>query len=274
MNKAIYRQTDSRWSSLPYPTKSYSFGGSGCGCCACTHVIIEQDKYKNYTPKDVRPYMVDHGFATKGHGTTWSGIQKTLEHYGNTVINHSTMDSLFKTLDERKKKGLPCLGVILFRAGVKGGIRWTSGGHYVAFVDYKVMNGKHYLYTKDSGTRHHDGWYAYETTMRGLIPQIWSALPKSAVAPKPKTDTTPKVTAKGYTGRFPNETLKSGSKGTQVKYLQQFLNWYGNYKLATDGIFGPKTLAAVKSFQKKEGLVVDGIVGIKTRNKMQAVKKK
>lgn len=273
MNKNIYRQADSRWGSLPYPTKSYSFAGSGCGCCACLHVIIEQDKYKNWTPKELRPYMVGQGFATKGHGTTWAGIKKTLEHYNNTVINHATMKSIFDTLDDRKVKGLPCLGVILFRAGTKGGIKWTAGGHYVAFVDYKKVNGKHYFYTKDSGGRHHDGWYCYETTMQGLIPQIWSALPKTAT-PKQTTTTTTTTTAKSYTGKFPNETLKKGSKGTQVKYLQQFLNWYGNYKLAVDGSFGDKTLVAVKDFQKKEGLVVDGIAGIKTRNKMQSVKKK
>ena len=277
MNKTIYRQADSRWGSLGYPTKKYSFAGNGCGCCACLHVLIEQDKYKNWTPKDLRPYMVDKGFATYGNGTTWNGIKLTLEHYGNTVINHSTMSGLFDTLNARKKKGLPCLGVILFRSGTKGGITWTAGGHYVAFTDYKVSNGKHYFYTKDSGGRCHDGWYCYETQMKGLIPQIWSALPKNVKASSSTTTTTttttPAVTTQGYTGTFPSDTLKKGSKGTQVKYLQQFLNWYGSYGLVVDGDFGAKTDYAVKDFQKKEGLEVDGIVGIKTRNKMQSVKK-
>lgn len=262
MNSHIYRQTDSRWAKLPYPTKSYSFGGSGCGCCACTHVIIEQDRYKDWTPKNVRPYMVERGFATKGHGTTWNGIKLTLEHYGNKVIDHPTMVNLFATLDERKAKGLPCLGVILFRAGTRGGVKWTSGGHYVMFANYKKEGNKHYLYTKDSGGRHHDGWYCYETTMMGLIPKVWSALPTSAPAPSKK----------GYQGTFPRPTLKKGSKGKQVKYLQRFLNWYG-YNLVVDGKFGDKTLGAVKWFQKKEGLVVDGIVGVKTVNKMQSIKK-
>lgn len=267
MNKAIYRQTDSRWSKLPYPTRSYSFGGSGCGCCACTHVIIEQPRYAKYTPKDVRPYMVSKGFATKGHGTTWNGIKRTLEHYGNKVIDHGTMTDLFKTLDDRKAKGLPCLGVILFRAGTRGNVKWTSGGHYVAFVSYKKVNGKHYLYTKDSGTRHHDGWYCYETTMKGLIPKVWSALPPTAKAP-----VTPS-TKKAYAGAYPKPTLKKGSKGAEVKKLQSFLNWYGNYRLKVDGKFGNMTLSAVKVFQENEKLVVDGIVGIKTVNKMHGIKK-
>jgi hypothetical protein len=52
--------------------------------------------------------------------------------------------------------------------------------------------------------------------------------------------------------------LKKGSKGESVKTLQEFL------KLTADGIFGPKTESAVKSYQKKNGLVPDGIVGTKT----------
>ena len=282
MNKNIYRQMDSRWGSLPYPTRYYSFGGNGCGCCACLHVLIEQDKYKNWTPKNLRPYMVNKGFATYGNGTTWSGITKTLEHYNNTVINHSSMDSLFKTLNERKKKGLPLLGVILFRSGSRGGVTWTAGGHYVAYVNYKKSNGKHYFYIKDSGGRCNDGWFCYETTMKGLIPQIWSALPKGAKATKitktttttTTTKTTTTVATQSYSGKFPNTTLEYGDKGTQVQYLQKFLNWYGDYGLTVDGQFGSKTLSAVKSFQKKKGLTVDGIVGIKTINKMQGVKKK
>jgi len=271
MNKHIYRQYDSRWRNLPYPTYRYSFGNNGCGCCACTHVIIELPKYANYTPKDVRPYMVKMGFATQGHGTTWNGIYRTLEHYGYDATDHPTMVGLFETLDKRKAKGLPCRGVILFRAGVKGGIRWTAGGHYVAFVDYKKVNGKHYLYMKDSGGRKHDGFYCYETTMKGLIPKDWSAVSQMVVS---KPTSKPATKKKGYAGTMPTVTLKKGSKGKQVKYLQRFLNWYnGKTILSVDGVFGPYTLKAVKDFQKRQNLVVDGIVGIKTRNEMHGVKK-
>lgn len=42
--------------------------------------------------------------------------------------------------------------------------------------------------------------------------------------------------------------------------IQTLLNNYG-YGLAVDGIVGPKTIAAIKDFQRKKGLVVDGLVG-------------
>ena len=169
MNKKVYSQLDPRWSGLPYPRKPYTIGTSGCGCCSVTHVIIETEKYAKYTPKNVQPYMKQ--FAVAGQGTKWAGITESLKHYGFKPINHQTMDDVFKTLAKRKKK----LGIILFRKGTRGGITWTTGGHYVAFVDYKIAHGRHYFYTKDSGGRGHTGFYCYETQMAGLIPQIWTA---------------------------------------------------------------------------------------------------
>jgi len=50
----------------------------------------------------------------------------------------------------------------------------------------------------------------------------------------------------------------------QIRTMQTKLKRWGYYTGAVDGIFGSKTRAAVKSFQKKNGLVVDGIVGKKT----------
>lgn len=57
---------------------------------------------------------------------------------------------------------------------------------------------------------------------------------------------------------FPSAILKQGSKGDDVKKLQQFLG------IGVDGIFGPKTEAAVKELQRVHGISVDGIVGKET----------
>lgn len=69
-------------------------------------------------------------------------------------------------------------------------------------------------------------------------------------------------TAGDCTGQQP--ILKKGSKGTDVRKLQQMLKAQGYDVGAIDGIFGAKTLAAVKAYQRAHGLVVDGIVGAKT----------
>ena len=67
--------------------------------------------------------------------------------------------------------------------------------------------------------------------------------------------------------------LIKDDKFTDVIYLQKFLNWYGNYKLKEDYIFGKLTEDAVKDFQKKEGLVVDGMFGEKSLAKAKTIKK-
>jgi N-acetylmuramoyl-L-alanine amidase len=52
--------------------------------------------------------------------------------------------------------------------------------------------------------------------------------------------------------------------GDEVKQIQTKLKNWGYYSGDVDGIYGSKTFEAVKSFQKKNGLQVDGIAGPKT----------
>lgn len=58
--------------------------------------------------------------------------------------------------------------------------------------------------------------------------------------------------------------LKEGSRGNDVKTVQDKLRRWGYYKGSVDGIYGPKTKEAVKYFQRKNELTADGIVGKKT----------
>jgi major membrane immunogen (membrane-anchored lipoprotein)/predicted small secreted protein len=62
-------------------------------------------------------------------------------------------------------------------------------------------------------------------------------------------------------------TLSLGSTGHDVKLLQTKLNENGA-KLKVDGVFGNLTLAAVRNYQRANGLVVDGIVGPRTIAKL------
>lgn len=175
MNKTVFSQLDTRWSRLPYPTARYNIGTSGCGCVSVTHLLIETAKYKAYTPAKVQPYMKQ--FSVPAQGTTHAGISTALQHYGFIPTQHASVKDLFTALGKTKYK----MGIILFIGGTRGGVTWTSSGHYVAFTGYKVVNGKHYFYMKDSGGRRHIGWYCYETQMQGLIYKVWSAKPKASL---------------------------------------------------------------------------------------------
>ena len=61
---------------------------------------------------------------------------------------------------------------------------------------------------------------------------------------------------------------KYGSRGSEVTQIQTKLKRWGYYKGNIDGIFGKQTLEAVKYFQRKNGLTVDGIAGPNTLRAM------
>jgi lysozyme family protein len=55
--------------------------------------------------------------------------------------------------------------------------------------------------------------------------------------------------------------LRQGSKGAEVRTLQERLQALGHYQGAVDGDFGPLTRGAVAAFQQARGLPADGIAG-------------
>lgn len=100
----------------------------------------------------------------------------------------------------------------------------------------------------------------------------------SSYISKQTTTKTSTTTKKIPTLASASPNLKKGSKGTQVGYLQKDLN-YLNFKgkdgkkLTVDKEFGANTEYALKAFQKKYGLTVDGIYGSKSQAKIKALLK-
>lgn len=190
-----YRQQDSRWGSKNY--NGNTMANAGCGPTACAILISSLDT--KVTPWTTAQYMKKHGYAIKGNGTAWAGITACLKAYGFDAKNINIKTSMTPLWNELAKKKTKC-GILLFSKGTRGGVTWTKGGHYVAFTDYKIKKGKHYFYTRDPNkSRRNDGWHCYETTMRGLLPTCFVAIPKSQ--PKPEVK-------KSYSGKFPEIHVK------------------------------------------------------------------
>jgi hypothetical protein len=63
------------------------------------------------------------------------------------------------------------------------------------------------------------------------------------------------------------QLLGNGNAGPLVESLQRQLSDAG-YPVEADGIFGPKTEAAVRAFQTAHGLQIDGIVGPETSGRL------
>lgn len=91
----------------------------------------------------------------------------------------------------------------------------------------------------------------------------------TAAAPKTKTATVkieyPILPKRGY--------FKKGDRNLQVKKLQTLLNQKGYNCGRVDGILGDKTLIGIRNFQKKNGLVVDGLFGVKSLIKLKQLYK-
>ena len=63
-------------------------------------------------------------------------------------------------------------------------------------------------------------------------------------------------------------SYRQGSYGSAVREIQTRLKNWGYYNGEVDGIYGSRTTAAVKQFQKNNGLAADGIAGPQTLKAM------
>ena len=95
--------------------------------------------------------------------------------------------------------------------------------------------------------------------------------PTVVAPPKPLTNTTPTTTQSTTTSttQGPEQQLKPGDTGSQVKLLQEALVTLGFLSSKPDGVYGPVTQNAVEKFQLSAGLTADGIVGPQTLNELQ-----
>jgi len=237
MRATIFRQYDSRWGGLAFPAGA-TVKGCGCGLCSVAHILIESDKYKNYTPATIRPFMLKYA-TTKG--LYHNGIPDTLKHYGMENVKefgvNATMKDIFNECGKGKRKG-----VILFYKERRGstvpsigpdGTYWTGGGHFVAFLDYKVEGGKHWFYTKDSSGHRNDGWRCYEASMAGCVWKVW-------------TCTVPEVKKEKYTGEVPNTTVTIDNGSKVVKKAAELAHPKGTKKAK----YAYKTGSATKAFKE------------------------
>lgn len=82
-----------------------------------------------------------------------------------------------------------------------------------------------------------------------------------------------KANSKGKKVKKTRYYLKQGDTGIQVKRLQMYLNWYGNYNLVVDGDYGEKTARAVRDFRKKTKLTNGNRFGKGCLAKSKTIKK-
>ena len=114
-------------------------------------------------------------------------------------------------------------------------------------------------------------WWHHQPCRVSGSTMEWFPVKGNIKVPAPVSVKSEKAAALEFVAAAVKTVVRKGDKGPVVELLQKLLDKQG-YKMTSrprknsgvDGDFGPKTLKAVKQFQKDEGLVVDGIVGPKT----------
>lgn len=160
-----------------------------------------------------------------------------------------------------------------YETGVYASLSWFNNkiGNIVSFASIWVAQ----YYSKCQYKKNYDMWqYSSSENVPGIASHTdvsWCYKDFRKDTPQP----TPTPEKETYSGTFPTFELylEKGDKGTQVKYLQKFLNWALDLKLNVDGEFGTKTLKAVKQFQEKTGISVDGKFGKTSLKKAKTFKK-
>lgn len=125
-----------------------------------------------------------------------------------------------------------------------------------------VMVWQGMLYCKGFDPVGMDGDYGANTTKATEEFQI-----KAGLSPTGQADryTWAKIFDEGWPE---HTTLKAGSKGAEVSYLQWLL-WEHGYSLGVDGSYGNATADDVSDFQRDNGLEVDGVCGPATWSKLE-----
>jgi len=193
---------------------------------------------KGYTKFDIE-FSVNEAALNEAAPTTF-----TPTHYGgpgglNNVMLH-TDGNLY--LQKQRDDGQPGREIVRWNGNPTG--EGFFGKWNPATIKGTIVNGQRVPYP--AGTN-------FSNAPRAAAPA--AAAPAAAAPASRVSNTTP-------TGGL----LRRGNRGEEVKQLQRDLGMTGN---EIDGIFGPATERAVRTFQQNSGAKVDGLVGPETRAMIQ-----
>lgn len=139
--------------------------------------------------------------------------------------------------------------------------RLAELGYYTGDIsgvcDTATVNAIKYFQTSNS--LRSDGKAGEKTLTRLYSDDAVRGIPTGSVTVKPVATYTPVPVATAF--KTPSGTLKVGSRGSDVRLLQQRLVSLGYLDSGIDGSFGDATKNAVIAFQTAQGISADGIAG-------------
>ena len=283
-----YMQTDSRWKNQNYsaPGEKKTIGSSGCGV-ACSAMVIATLKDKNITPVDTANWSMTHGYKALNQGTYYTYFVPQFKEYGIECKRLNTSNLYGKSSSTDHTEALNALKNSDWVIACMGKGNWTSSGHFVLVYGYE--NG--YVYINDPASkvsrRVKNTWNLFASQVKYL----WIITVPDSL--KKNTSTTPNtfstytrtqcvkdiqtalggLAVDGLCGsktlaKLPTISKTKNSKHKIVQYVQQYLNSLGYECGTADSIFGTKTHNSVALYQKRSGLIADGIIGKNTWKKL------
>lgn len=283
MNKkpVSYLQTDTRWKNvrLNCTGGTMSIGGGGCGPTSAA-MLVETLTGKTCLPTETFKWACENGYVYADQGTDYGFFKPLFKKYGidcdkltdtvcrdkNSPVRQQVINKLKegyyfialmrpKVIDEKN----PANNV----AGT-----WTKGGHYIVawWADDKIRINDPASTADKRINGDPDTFFAEAKYFWWVDARKYNENGK--VVADSASGTSGASTTRVSTALIKAPVLKQGANHAGVKALQAFLNAYGIDCGTADGIFGPKTDAALRLYQKKVGLVADGICGAKTWSKI------
>lgn len=252
---------------------AYIYGGYGEKLCRPAFRRERANAYPAQKNNIYNNCLVLKGKQSECAGCKWDGKQAydcaQLTRYackaaGTELVSGANSQWNKVTWDKKGKiDTLPDVpGVILYHVNSSGTM--THTGVYIGGGYAVEARGAKYGVVK---TKVQDRTWTHWAALPGVLTgdQVIIVPVEPEAEPPKKEEAQP--TASGV---IQMNTLRNGSRGTQVKVLQFLLNELGYDCGEADGIFGSKTLSAVKAYQKAKGLSADGICGKNTWTKLLA----
>jgi predicted chitinase len=270
-----YRQGDAQWGGRRLGHSS-SLAAAGCAVTA-TAMALSKISGKVINPGELDRYMDTHrGYA--GNGIMWGQAAKA------AGMGAGKPGWNINTIDKQLNAGRPVVVGVDYRLGSNGGANGTD--HWITLTGKGRQGGKTVYYANDPingqsitlhkvGNKLVGGPKHYKTTGELVVFSGGNPRPGNTNTPsKPDTDhpakpskPAPNPVLRGVT--IPARDLKRGAQGAAVKQLQAALVKAGTLtqkEMNTGpGVFGPRTEAALKEFQKKVHVPATGYYGPMTR---------
>ena len=230
-----YIQSDYRWASHPYAGENMAV--AGCGPTSVADVTGQ-------LPPDVADYITSIGGASNGQGTYWNAIIPACERFGFTGVQLNGYDLYGQKNTNVEKNWLAQMktgkyyGILLMGAGY-----FCRTGHFIAI---KQVDDNNRAYALDVAYSPRSGWHDW-SVYQGMVKVFYLVQNKDA--------------QKGDHYTFKTQQIKYGDKGLDVFRLQIILRARGYFTGKPNSKFSKALEHALKKWQAKAGINVDGICG-------------